>query len=106
MAGSRKTRADADVGLDAIVARPAVSDRTLSVRKVRRSLLPLSFSICSRDDEEAAADADREEGIEQLEKPRLSVAEFNAARATAVERKIAPMVVIICVMEGKGGAKG
>ena len=97
MAGSRKTRADADVGLAAIVARPAVSDRTLSVRKVRRSLLPLlgSFSICSRDEEEAAADADREEGIEQLEKPRLSVAEFNAARATVVARKIAPMVVII-----------
>mmetsp|Transcript_16126 Transcript_16126/g.34086 ORF Transcript_16126/g.34086 Transcript_16126/m.34086 type:complete len:271 (-) Transcript_16126:71-883(-) len=68
MAGSRKTRAEAGVGLSVAAVSPAVSVRTLSVRKVRRSLL---LSI-DRAEEEVTADR---EATGQLEKPWLKLAE-------------------------------
>ena len=100
MAGSRKTRADAAVGLDAMmVAREEVvrvARRELE-RKVRRSSLLLLLK--SADDDGTATVL---EAMEELEKALAVVTEYAAkTMATAVARKDVMIISMLAMMKSE-----
>lgn len=100
MAGSRKTRADAAVGLDAMmVAREEVvrvARRELE-RKVRRSSLLLLLK--SADDDGTATVL---EAMEELEKALAVVTEYAAkTMATAVARKDVMSISMLAMMKSE-----